>query len=72
MSEALKQAIDQLATLPASAQQKIGEELLTHVEKMRGLRSQLETAATSLDRDGGRAVAIDAVIKRARARYGRA
>lgn len=72
MTEALKQAIDELATLPAPAQQRIGEELLAHVEKIRSLRSQLDTAAASLDRDGGREVTIDDVIKRARARYGRA
>lgn len=72
MTEALKQAIDELSTLPPSAQERIGEQLLTHVEKIRALRSQLDTAATSLDRGGGREITIDDVIKRARARYGRA
>jgi hypothetical protein len=72
MTETLKQAIDELATLPASAQQRIGEELIAHVEKIRALRSQLDTAASSLDSDGGREITIDDVIKRAHARYGRA
>lgn len=72
MTNALKQAIQKVSKLPPAAQERIGEELLLHVEKVRRLRSQLETAADSLDHNGGRVLKIADVIKRARARYGKA
>jgi hypothetical protein len=72
MTNALKQAIQKVSELPPAAQERIGEELLLHVEKVRRLRSQLETAADSLDHNGGRVLKIADVIKRARARYGKA
>jgi hypothetical protein len=72
MPKTFKQAIEEVSTLPAAAQQKIGEDLLLHVEKVRRLRSHLETAALSLDRGQGRELHLNDIIKRARARYGKA
>jgi hypothetical protein len=70
MINTLKQAIEEVSTLPEAAQQKIGEDLLLHVEKVRRLRSHLETAAHSLDSGQGRELHLSDIIKRARARYG--
>jgi hypothetical protein len=70
MVNTFKQAIEKVSTLPEAAQQKIGEELLLHVEKVRRLRSHLETAAHSLERGEGRELHLSDIIKRARARYG--
>lgn len=68
----LQQAIEQLAKLPAQAQEKIGEELLLHIEKTRRLRAQLEAGIQSLDHGDKRELSIKDIIKRARARYGQA
>lgn len=70
MIKALRQAFEKIETLPEAAQEKISEELLLHVEKVRRLRSHLETAAQSLDQGHGRELNISDIIKRARARYG--
>jgi hypothetical protein len=72
MTNALKQAIEKMATLPEAAQEQIGKELLFHVEKVRRLRLQLERAAGSLDHGGGRELKMTEVIERARAQYGQA
>ena len=55
-----------------ATQERIGEDLLLHVEKVRRLRSKLESAADSLDRGGGGELKIAEVIDRARAQYGEA
>ena len=72
MPKTFKQAIEEVSTLPPAAQEKIGEDLLLHVEKVRRLRLHLETAAQSLDRGAGRELHLNDIIKRARARYGKA
>jgi hypothetical protein len=72
MADKLKRAFDNISALPTATQERIGEELLLHVEKVRRLRSKLESAADSLDRGGGRELKIAEVIDRARAQYGEA
>lgn len=71
MTNVLKEAIAKVATLSEAAQDKIGEELLLHVEKVRRLRSELEKGLRSLDQGEGRELNIEEVSKRARAHYGR-
>jgi hypothetical protein len=66
----LEEAMSRVATLPAAAQEKIGEELLLHVEKVGRLRAELEKGVQSLDRGEGRELDIEDAIKRARAQYG--
>jgi hypothetical protein len=72
MTNALKHAFEKAAELPPAAQEQIGEELLLHVKKVSRLRLQLETAVHSLDHNGGQVLKMADVIKRARARYGKA
>jgi hypothetical protein len=72
MINALQRAIEKMATLPTATQERIGGELLLHVEKVRRLRSKLESAAHSLDHGGGRELKISEVIDRAHAHYGEA
>ena len=62
--------MSRVATLPAAAQEKIGEELLLHVEKVERLRAELEKGVQSLDRGEGRELDTEDAIKRARAQYG--
>ena len=70
MIDLLKQAVDAAATLPDADQQKIGHDLLVHVEKVRALRADLESGLRSLDAGQGKPVDIEDVIRRARAGRG--
>jgi hypothetical protein len=72
MANKLKRAYETITTMPTETQERIGEELLLYVEKVRRLRSKLESAAHSLDHGGGRELKITEVIDRARAQYGEA
>jgi hypothetical protein len=68
MTNVLKEALDQVATLPEADQEQIGRELLQHVLKIRALRADLQAGVDSLDRGRGRELDMDGVIRRARAR----
>jgi hypothetical protein len=69
MIKVLKDALDQVATLPEADQEQIGRELLEHALKLRALRADLQAAADSLDRGEGRELDMDDVIRRARAQH---
>jgi hypothetical protein len=69
--KALKLAIAELERLPEDAQERIGRELLAHVEKLRSLRADIAQGIQSLDRGAGRELDIEDVIKRARERNGK-
>jgi hypothetical protein len=68
----LKLAIAEIERMPEDAQERIGRELLAHVEKLRSLRTDLAKGVRSLDRGAGRQLHIEEVIKRARRRYAKA
>jgi len=68
----LKLAIAEIERLPEEAQERIGRELLAHVEKLRSLRAGLAKGVRSLDRGAGRQLDIEEVIKRARRRHAKA
>jgi hypothetical protein len=72
MTKVLKDAMAEVATLPEADQEKIGRELLAHVEKIRALRAELEAGLRSLDAGHGKPLDIDDVIEKARARHGNA
>lgn len=69
MTDVLQEAIAEVARLPEAAQDKIGEELLLHVDKLRRLRAKLDKGITSLDQGHGRELNIQEVIGHARARH---
>ena len=71
MTRLFEEAMARAATLPAAAQEKIGEELLSHVKKVERLRAKLDQGIKSLDRGEGKPLDIDDVIRRARSQYGR-
>jgi len=66
MIKALKEALDQVATLPEADQEQIGRELLEHALKIRALRTDLQAGIDSLDRGRGQELDMDDVIGRAR------
>ena len=57
--------------MPEATQEKIGEDLLLHLDKLRRLRAKIEKGIESLNRGEGRALDIEDVIRRARAHHGR-
>jgi hypothetical protein len=69
MIKVLKEALDQVTTLPEADQEQIGRELLEHVLKIRALRADLQAGVDSLDRSRGQELDMDDVIRRARARH---
>jgi hypothetical protein len=71
MINVLKEALDQVATLPEADQEQIGRELLEHVLKIRALRADLQAGVDSLDRGRGQELDMNGVIRRARARHGK-
>jgi hypothetical protein len=71
MTKLLEEALAKVATLPPAAQEKIGEELLLHVETVDRIRGELDKGIRSLDRGEGRELNIQDVIKRARIQHAR-
>lgn len=69
MTNALKEALAEVAALPESDQETIGRELLAHVDKLRSLRSDIERGIRSLDAGLGKEISIEEIITRARGRY---
>jgi hypothetical protein len=72
MVKTLERAMAEVERLPAAVQERIGRELLAHVEKLRGLRADIAKGIRSLDRGAGRELDIEDVIKRARRRNAKA
>jgi hypothetical protein len=70
MKTLLEEAIAKVTTLPRAAQEKIGEELIAHVERTEHLRSDRQKGVRSLARGEGRELDMTEVIKRARAQHG--
>jgi plasmid stabilization system protein ParE len=59
-----------LAWLPESDQETIGRQLLSHVEKLRRLRMEIDRGERSLDAGLGRTLDIDEFVERAKERHG--
>jgi hypothetical protein len=68
ITKVFKDAIDTVATLPGAEQDRIGREILDHVEKIRALRADLRAGIASLDAGKGRKIHMSEVIARARTR----
>ena len=72
MVKTLERAMAEVERLPADVQERIGRELLAHLEKLRSLRADIAKGIRSLDRGAGRELDIEDVIKRARRRNAKA
>jgi hypothetical protein len=72
MSKKLEDAMNEASNLPEADQETIGQDLLSHVEKLRSLRAEVDKGIRSLDAGEGREVDIEEFIRDANARYGRA
>jgi hypothetical protein len=72
MVKTLELAIAEVERLPEDTQERIGRELLAHVEKLQTLRADLTKGIQSLDNGAGRELDMEDVIKRARKRNAKA
>ena len=63
MVKTLQQAIAEVERLPAEDQEKIGRTLLSHVEKLRALRSEIDKGLRSLDAGEGAESTIDDFLR---------
>jgi hypothetical protein len=63
MVKALEQAIAEVANLPVADQEQIGRKLLSHVEKLRQLRVEIDKGIRQLDAGEGRPLDIEAFIR---------
>jgi Arc/MetJ-type ribon-helix-helix transcriptional regulator len=71
MTKTLKEAMAEITQLPEATQEKIGEDLLLHLDKLRRLRTKIEKGMDSLNSGEGRELDLEDVIRRARAHHGR-
>ena len=71
MVKTLERAIAEVANLPEAAQEKIGQELLAHVERLRNLRTDITSGIQSLDAGAGRELDTEERLRRAREQHGR-
>jgi hypothetical protein len=65
MVKTLEQAIAEVAELPAADQEEIGRRLLSHVEKLRTLRYEIDKGIRSLDAGEGAPLDIEEFIRQA-------
>ena len=63
MVKTLEQAIAEVERLPAEDQEQIGRTLLSHVEKLRALRTEIDKGIRSLDAGQGKESSIDDFIR---------
>lgn len=70
MVKTLEQALAQVAVLPEDDQEQIGRQLLSHLDKLRQLREEIDKGIRSLDAGEGTVLDIDEFIERLHARHG--
>ncbi len=63
MVKTFEQAIAEVASLPDDDQEQIGRQLLSHVEKLRRLRAELDKGARSLDAGRGTTFSVEEFIR---------
>jgi Arc/MetJ-type ribon-helix-helix transcriptional regulator len=59
MVKALQKAIAEVQTLPDSDQEEIARKLISHVEKLRALRADIDAGLRSLDEGKSKPLDID-------------
>jgi len=69
MVKTLELAIAEIASLPDADQEKIGQQLLSHVEKLRRLRAEIDKGIRSLDAGEGEPLDVEDFIRRQNESY---
>ena len=70
MVKSLELAIAEVSNLPDADQEQIGRRLLSHVEKLRKLRAEIDQGIRSLDRGKGRPLDIEEFLQEKNERHG--
>jgi Arc/MetJ-type ribon-helix-helix transcriptional regulator len=70
MVKVLEQAIAEVSNLPPADQEQIGRKLLSHVEKLRSLRAEIDKGIRSLDAGEGSELDIEDFIRRKNSEHG--
>ena len=68
MVKTLEQAIAEVTNLPDADQEQIGRKLLSHVEKLRQLRGDIDAGLRSLDAGEGQRLDIEKFLRQANAK----
>lgn len=71
MVKTLERAMEELASLPEADQEQIGLRLLSHVEKLRRLRADIDKGLRSLDGGEGKPLDIEEFIQQSNASHAR-
>ncbi|HKY86419.1 MAG TPA: hypothetical protein VJL90_06650 [Pseudorhodoplanes sp.] len=71
MVKTLEQAIAELSHLPDADQEEIGRRLLSHVEKLRRLREEIDKGIRSLDAGEGKPLDVEDFLRSMNKQYGR-
>ena len=71
MIETLARAIAEVETLPDADQEQISQQLLSHVERLRQLREEIDKGIRSLDAGEGARLDIEAFLEQQNSRHGR-
>ena len=70
MAKILREAVEEISDLPEADQEKIGRGLLSHLEKLRRLRVEIDKGIKSLDAGRGKALDIEGFLRDVNARDG--
>jgi hypothetical protein len=70
MVKSLELAIAEVTTLPDADQEQIGRRLLSHVEKLRQLRAEVDKGIRSLDAGKGMPFNVEDFLRQKNKRYG--
>ena len=70
MVKALEQAIAEIATLPDAEQDEIGRRLLSHLQKLRQRREEIDKSIRSLDAGEGKPLDIAELLDQLHGRDG--
>jgi hypothetical protein len=68
MVKTFEQAIAEVSNLPETDQEEIGRKLLSHIEKLRQLRAEIDKGIRSLDAGEGSPLDIEDFIRQANER----
>ena len=71
MPKSLEIAIAEIANWPDADQEQIGRQLLSHIEKLRRLRGELDRGIRSLDADQGKPLDIEDFLREKNKQHGR-
>ena len=71
MAKAIDTAIEALRSLPERDQERMGRQLLSHIDKLLALRLEIDKGSRALDEAAGETLDIEEFLRRQNERHGR-